>query len=272
MAKLKTKKSKVATRSRESKYIDSLDFRTMWESFQYDIAKGGQRKYKTVWQFVCVQTKVGWQRDLLYWVLGPPVKTRDAASPYSKFEQYDFEAKREKGCWYASANVEQLGKQLNGIQGAMNKIAELGSVNVDFIGRLRAIMITIDQEFGGRLFIPELSAKRNRERVDMFMQLNRQVLEMITQAQLMYGKMQGVDLQQLTQFIQMMMLKAPGQSGFNQMLGIQSGEEVQEKHHGTFSKILDMVVQKAETYEMDLPDKKMEEIIVESRKPQLVAK
>lgn len=271
MTKEKTKKSKIAESSRESKYVDSLDFRSLWESFSMDTNKNGSQRFKTVWSFITNLTKVGWQRDLLYWMLGPPVDKNHAASPYSKFEQYDWESKREKGFWYAGSNVEQLGKKLSEMHGGMNKLSELGNVNVEFISRLRAIMATVDREFG-TLVLPGLSLKRNRERLDLFMMLNRQILDMLKEAQLMYGKMQGVDLQQLTQFIQMMMLK--GSNNFSQMLGIESNttQTVDDPRRGTYDKLLDMVLNKSATYEMPLPDSKMEEILVETRKPKLVQK
>lgn len=268
----KKQKSKAASSSRESKYVDSIDFRSWWESFRFDINKNGTQKYKTVWQFITTRTKVGWQRDLLYWMLGPKVEG-DPASPYSKFEQFDWDDKLKKGVWYASDNIEKLHRSLDAKHNAMSKLAELGGVNVDFIARLQNILATIDSEFGGRLQLPDLSRKANEARIDLYMKLNRQVLDMLREAQVMYGKTQGVDLVQLTQFIGMFG-KGMGQvAGMGQILGLNTSDAVSEedsKHKDAFSKILDMVVTKSANYDLQLPDKKMEEILVDSRKPKLV--
>jgi hypothetical protein len=274
MAQEKTKKSKVTPTSKESKYLDSLDFRPLWEDFHLAIKKNGTQKYVTVNQFICAKTKVQWQKDLLWWVLGPKV-IGNAASPYAKFEQYDWEEKKTKGFWYAGNNAEQLSSKLSQMHGSMGKLSELGNVNVDFIQRLKAVLTKVDREFGGRLMLPELSSKRNRERVELFFYINRQIMDLLKDAQLMFGKMQGVDLQQLTQFIQMMMLKGSGSNGFSAMLGIDSGTGPNlegDARRGTFDKLLDMVVEKSATYEMNLPDPEMAQIIVESRKPKLVQK
>jgi hypothetical protein len=274
----KSKKSKKSSsKKKEEAYVDSIDLRSWWEKFSTEINDNGTPKYKTVWAFIIARTKVQWQRDLLYWMLGPKVEDVDkAASPYKEFDQFDWADKKEKGFWFSSTNIEKLSQNLSQKQHAMAKLAELGEVNLEFIGQIREIAKQIQREFGGQLFLPNAKFKENRLRVDLFMQLQKQVLDLAEQAQKMYGRTQGLDISALNQFLAMFGQGMGQSAGLGRMLGLMgsandSDNSSEKQYSKTLTALLEMSTTKAAELDIPLPDNDMAHVIqAQNQKPSLV--
>lgn len=267
----KASKSKSSKGSRESNYIDSLDLRSMWESFSLDTADNGLLKFKTVWQFITKFTKVVWQRELLYWLLGPVVED-NAASQHKSFTQLDFEGRRTKGHWFASSNIEKLSRSLNQKDNALQKIAELGQINIDVIDRLRKVAHQIDVEFSAGIMLPTLTQKENALRSQLYMTLQQQLMNLMEQAQLIYGKTQGVDLQQLNTFLTMFASGMGQTAGIGAALNLLPASRAADKSgvRDVAAQLIDMVNAKAVAFELDMPTREMEATVIDAGKPKLV--
>lgn len=241
---------------------------TWWESFNGDCLDNGNIRYKTIWSFITAKTKEDWKRKFLYWILGPKGESKE----YDKYDQFDWEAKRSNGKWYASPNADRLSKELKSKANALEAMKSVGHVNVSFINRLEALLTELDDEYSGRLFLPNLSAKENSLRASTYFKLLEQAQGMMAQAQIMFGRTHGIDLERLDQFFAMLSQgigQAAQQMGF---AGSDKTIEGQTPASTAMKQIMDMVVSKAAERELDLPDKEMEKIILDANRSQLVKK
>jgi hypothetical protein len=262
--KKKTKSSKVKDKLQE--YYDSLDLMSWYESFTTDINENGTLKYKTVWSFIKAKTKEKWKQQFLWYILGPLGQSEE----YKKFTQYQWEEKRNKGFWYSSEKVEQLKLEVKKQGNALASMRELGSVNLAFISRITSLAEEIDREYSGRIFLSNLSAKENNMRARSYTMLIDQLFGMVEKAQIMYGRSQGMDLEKLGDFFNML------QQGANQSANMGFVEArtiegtVQDTASAAMSKVMDMVMKKAASSELELPDPEMNDIIRDAAKPTLV--
>jgi hypothetical protein len=269
--KQKTKSKKKSGNSRKGNnqiedYYQTLDLRTWWESFNGDCLENGNLKYKTIWQFIQAKTKVNWQRDFLYWILGP----KGESDKYTQ-KQFDWETRRSQGHWFSSENAERLKNEVATQTNALGAMKEVGKVNLTFIGRIEALALEIDREYSGRLFLSNLSAKENHLRAQTYTMLLKQLQTMLGEAQLMYGKTQGMDLENLSSFFSMFstgMSAAAAQMGFAGNNVIEG--EVQNQASNTMHQIAQMIMAKSAERELDLPDKDMEGVVLEATRPKLV--
>jgi hypothetical protein len=266
-SKKNTKKS--PTRSREKEYYENLDLRTWWETFSTECLGNGVLRYKTIWSFITVKTKIQWQRDFLWWLLGPKGESQD----YKDFPQFNWEDRREKGHWYEGDNAKRLAEDISNKRSALDSLKQLGTINLTFISRIEALATEIDREFSGRLFLSDLSLKENSLRVKMYFTYLSQIQGMLNDAQLMYGKSQGLDLERMSDFYALFskgMSEAAANMGFIDGEVINKPTEANNKASAALSQIMDMVVNKAAKQGIALPDKDMETIIVANAKPVLV--
>lgn len=269
MAIKSKKQSASKSKDKVEDYYALLDLRTWWEDFATSINENGTSKYKTVWSFITAKTKIQWQRDFLYWILGPIGSSEE----YKKYEQFDWEAKREKGFWYNSANAEKLSNDVKAKRSALDAMRALGGVNVSFISRLEALAAEIDREYSGRIFLPTLTAKENNLRAATYTGLLNQLLSMMKEAQIMYGRTQGMDLERLDQFFSMF-AGSMGQAAAQ--MGLAEGKVIEGDSQPTAStamqQVMNMVISKAAQRELDLPDPEMDTIVLNASKPTLVKK
>jgi len=270
--KKQTKKAK-ATKATDKvqDFYESIDLRDWWEEFSTSCNENGNLQYATVWSFITKKAKDKWKRDFLWWILGP--KGEDGGE-YAKYTQFDWEQRREKGHWYNSANAETLQQEVKRAGNALDAVREVGKVNVEFIQRIRNLALEIDREYSGRIFLPSLTQKENTLRAMTYTKLLDQLQGMLDKAQIMFGKTQGLDLQQLSNFLEMF-AKGMGQTAAN--IGLTNAKTLdahldeQDIETTTIGKIARMITAKAEAMELDLPDTDTENIITEAvKKPKLI--
>ena len=266
MPKAKQQKKSKKTKASSSKgsdgkveaFVNSLQLNEMWEEFHNAFNSNGTPRYKTVWSFISKYTKVEKHRDILYWMLGPKVVIKPGEVAKYNLDQYDWEDKRQRGYWFLDQNVQNLKQDIHAKAIAYQAIKEAGKVNVDTIAMLNKLLMQLEVEFGGRLFLPELSVKENAMRATLYMQLVEKITTISNQAQLMFAKTQGMDLERLDQFFAMFG-SAMGRTAATLMGAPQddSGDNA-SGHHLTmktqFAKVLDMVTNKAAEYNLPVPD------------------
>lgn len=256
-AKLKKNKTKANVSKSVDKdvaYIDSLDLNSMWEDFANSFNENGTPSYKTVWSYISKFTKVAKHRDILYWLLGPKVEIKEGYKPKFKFDQYDWEQKRKNGFWYSSQNIESLKNDIHHKASAYESVRQAGKVNVDTIARLNNLLTQLEDEFGGRLFLPKLSQKENGFRAQLYMQLLDKITDLSHKAQLMYAKTQGLDLERLDEFFQLFgnqMGKTAASLMGTQLTAVEDGVNHGQKR--MFDQVVNMVMTKATEFDMPLP-------------------
>lgn len=263
MPKVKTKKKlhtiahKAKTKVEGDKiedFVNSLQLNEMWEEYAHGFNSNGTPKYKTVWSYISKFTKVPRERDILYWMLGPKVILEDEQIPKYKLEQYDWEARRQQGFWYSSKNIETLKSDISRKASAYESVKQAGKVNVDTIAMLNGLLRQLDEEFGGRLFLPDLSMKENTLRAQLYMMLVEKITTISNQAQLMYARTQGLDLERLDQFFSMF------GTSMGRTASMLMGQTLEADSSGInpltkqYAKVVEMVTAKASEYDLPIPD------------------
>jgi hypothetical protein len=265
--KLKVKPKKVASpgNSRNKEYLASLDLRDWWEEFAHGFKKNGAQKYPTVWSFIKAKAKVKWQQNFLYWLLGP--KADEGKSEYGGYPQYDWADKRARGFWYSSENIERLSSTIKSKDTAFARLQTAGESLLDDLSEVAELQKQITREFGHQLLLPDNTADENASRVKLYLELKSSLQQQKAQILNTFAKTQGMDLNQLTDFLQ---LFAGGMgAAASAQLGYGGGSKTLEGRTGaaTENKVLlqltEQVMRKAAMFELDLPDMDAEQTIKE---------
>jgi len=232
-------------------YLQSLDLQEWWDEFAHSHKRNGTQTYPTVWSFVKKKAKVKWQRDFLYWLLGP---IAEGESPYPGITQLDFNGKRERGFWHSSTNIENFKKEVNAKASSFQRIQSAGNSLLEDLARLGELQKKIDNEYGGALHLPDNTVEENHARVSMYMSLTQQLMTMKQALLHTYAKTQGMDMSQLSNFINLFA------SGMGRQVAAQLGfgeAETAEKEETTFHKVLnqfsEMTLRKSAQMGLPLP-------------------
>lgn len=242
--------------------LDNYDLAEWWDEFINTPSKNGTLKYPTVYSFIKKKAKTKKEKEFLWWVLGPPVDSKEKKGhKFEKYPQFDWEAKREKGSWFVSKNVEELKQEVRRSHSAMDAIKAMGEINLDVIGRLKSVAEQIDREFGGKIFLPDLSMKENAFRSKLYFQLQEQLVGLFRECQLMFARTQGIDMERLEGILAMF-----GPKVIQHLAGASAIQGASEDEHtkslGTVAEQLNkMLVAKAVDYELQLPSKEMEDVV-----------
>lgn len=252
--KQKNKSSTKKNIDKDAVYVNSLDLMEMWEAFSHSFNDNGTPKFKTIWSYISKFTKDKKQRDILYWMLGPPVVLEKGQVARYKFDQYDWETKRKNGFWYSSGNIEKLKSDIHNKASAYASVKEAGKVNLDTITVLNSLLKQVLDEFGGSLFLSNLKMKENAFRAQLLLQLIEKITSISNNAQLMYAKTQGLDLERLDQFFSMFGSSMGKQAALlmgNEVEGNEDtgGHQLQKQ----FAQVVKMVAQKSTEYQLPVP-------------------
>jgi len=254
---------KVSAIPREKEYLNSLDLVEWWEEFATATHKNGTQKYPTVWSFIKAKAKHEWQRKFLYWILGPKA---EGQSPYPDFAQYDWEAKRDRGFWYSSKNIETLKAEVKGKATSFARLQTAGDSLLDNLAELAELDKQISKEFGGRLMLPNNTADENAARMNLYLTLKEKVQTMKAHILQTYAKTQGMDLNQLSNFLELFangMGKAvASQLGFGSPSPAQlEAENSESKYNNVLMQLHDMTLKKSADLDLALPSSEMEKVV-----------
>jgi hypothetical protein len=251
------KKKHSSVISREKVYLGSLDLKEWWEEFATASNKNGTQKFPTVWTFIKHKAKHGWQRDFLYWLIGPPAS--EGKSPYPETPQYDWATKRERGFWYSSENIEHLKSEIKRKDTSFARLQTAGESLLDDLAELSELQKQISKEFGGRLFLEKNTAEENSARAHLYLEMRQRVQEMKAHVLQTFAKTQGMDMNQLSNFLE---LFANGMgAAASQQLGYGGGKYLPDGdgkgESGSYNSVLrqlcDATLKKAADLELELP-------------------
>jgi hypothetical protein len=274
MKKTKTKTkvtTKISTVTREKLYYRSLDMRQLWEEFAFKVKRNGTRSYPTIWSFIKAKTKHTWQRDFLYWVLGP--EATEGKSPYPGYTQLDFESKREKGFWHSSKNIENVAAEIRRKDTSFAKLQAAGMTLLEDLGELGELNKQVSREFGGRLLLDENTAEENAARISLFLEVKSRIQILKAGVLSTFAKTQGMDMNQLANFLELfaggMGQAASAQLGYGGGNVLTDGKTEKLGYENVLKQLCDMTMNKAAELEMELPDdgKTIIEDLVEKPKP-----
>ena len=180
-------------------------------------------------------------------------------------------AKRERGFWFSSKNIENIKQDIANKASAYEAVRQAGKVNIDTIALLNSLLKQLDTEFGGRLFLPNLSSKENAMRATLYMNLVEKITTISHAAQIMYARTQGLDLQRLDEFFKMFgsSMGRTAATLMGQSAEVEEGSSNHLKKH--FNAVVEMVMSKSNEYELQLPEN-LAQAIEESSTPKKKSK
>jgi hypothetical protein len=267
--KPKAKTNHSVKKSQEQEYLGSLDLREWWEVFATSMNKNGTQKFPTVWSFIKAKAKHKWQRHFLYWLLGP--KASEGKSNYSAFPQYDWESKRDNGFWYSSKNIENLRAEIKRKDTSFARLQTAGESLIDDLAELSELQKQISREFGPRLFLDNLKSDENASRVSLYLTMKRQVQEMKAHLLQTFAKTQGMDMNQLSNFLELfahgMGSAASAQLGYGGGAKQLEGSKEEKQYNSVLGQLCDMTLRKSAELELALPDSEAERIVQETVRP-----
>lgn len=257
LKKQKSKQKKLSKKKSVSKdldYVNSLDLVNMYEEFTQSFNDNGTPKYKTIWSYITAFTKDAKKRDILYWLLGPKVTIEKGQIAKYDLDQYDWESKRRNGFWFTSDNIENLKQDIHSKASAYASVKEAGKVNLDTIAVLNGLLKQVLDEFGGGIFLSKLSIKENAFRAQLLLQLIEKITSISNNAQLMYARTQGLDLERLDQFFQLFGTSMGRTAALLMGNQLESSEDDKNNQlQKQFSQVVKMVTQKSTEYELPIP-------------------
>lgn len=258
---MKTKTKPAAKGIRLQEYYESLDLYAMWEKFSLSYEENGQHKYITVHSFIRKFTKDEKKREFLWWILGP-TGGQPRNPEFAKYQQFDWDDKRGRQFWCSSAKIENIKREATARMSSIDEVKAIGAFNLDDMSRIKVLCDQLDSEFGGRLQLPNLSAKENDLRLNNYLALRQKLQAMLHDAQMMFAKTRSMDMSQLAE-----MLAVVGPSMIGQISSTQQVDENTQRKLNTFNDITQMMLAKSSSWGIDLPDKDMEKIIKKASEP-----
>lgn len=261
------KKSKHKTRKPAKSlqdYYESIDFYGWWEDFSLTYSENGQHKYITVHSFIKKKTSDTNKRAFLWWILGPK-DGEPRKAEYKTFPQFDWEYKRGVEFWCSNKNIEDIRTAASNRASGIDEVKAIGSFNLDSMTRIKMLSDQLDREFGGRLQLPNLSAKENDIRLNNFLSLRSKLQAMLHSEQMMFAKTRSVDMAQLDALLQVIGPSLIGQVTTDAKLDADTQAKV-----NAFGSLNQMILQKASDWSLKLPDKDMEDIVRKGSKPMLI--
>lgn len=242
----------------------SLDFAALWQEFYLALKPNGSLLWQTVRSFI---TKYpGWsavQRDFMYWLLGPetPIDDDMVRVYGSWYEPQNWDEKRRTGGWYSEEAIRDYSKSIRDKIDALDSLRAVGNgVTVNALVRVERLMQQLDKEFGGRFFIESLTPKANAERATLYVRLQKQLLDMLDQAQEIYAKSHGISFNDM--------------SGFEKLLAAQlmtrNVEVKQDNGRKVMEKLIEMTLEKSVKYDTPMPEGVKETALTVLRKERKV--
>lgn len=262
--KTKTKKKASNKIFKLEEYFESLDLYDWWEKFSLTFQENGQHKYITVHSFIKSRTSDKRKAAFLWWVLGPKADT-PRYPEFAKFQQFDWEHKREKGFWLDNGKIKEIKQAATSRMSSLDEVKATGAFNLDDMGNVKKLLDQLDSEFGGRLQLPNLSAKENDLRLNNYLSLRGKLQGMLHSAQEMFAKTRNLDMSQLAE-----MMAIVGPSMIGQMSNESKVSPEEQKKIDTFSELTMMLTRKSAMAGIPMPDADMDKIVKKASSPMVI--
>ena len=258
------------------KQINWVDW---WDEFNSAlIPKGpgaGHRKYRNVWQFIRLKTRIQWQRDAIWKMIGPKPDVKPGemlAAPW--LGNWDT---RRKLSFYSAEQLSGVARKLREKVSGQEAIRSLAKPILNRIAYWQNVSNTIQQEFGVPLDRNEkLTSEAQEKRMNLFFQWQKQCEDVIASLEGQFMRVNGMDPSDpMSQYLLMAMggqigaasaLTGVAATQPNQINGQipgrpklldESGKELPLPDNVSYDSILfaDMLKNHAKTYSLPLPEK-----------------
>jgi hypothetical protein len=243
-------------------YFESIDLYSWWEQFSLSFAENGQHKYITVHSFIKAKTSDPKKREFLWWVLGPK-EGEPRNKEFKTYPQFDWQNKRGNEFWLSNQKVEDIKHAASSRMNAIDEVRATGEFNLDSLGRLQILLHQLDSEYAGRLNLPNLSAKENSIRLNEYFSLRSKLQGQLHDAQMMFARTRSVDMAQLESLLQVV-----GPSLIGQITGnTNQVDPATQRKLDAFTDMSTMMLEKANAWNIKLPDADAEKIIRKASSP-----
>lgn len=230
-----------------------LDLAVLWEEFQNTVDASGRLRFKTSRQLALKIGVNDKQKEFLTWLLGPGDAQGNLLYPFAK--PVDFDGKRAQGGWFSEDKLRAQSKAICREINALEAMRAAGNgIIVNSLARMESLSRRLDEEFGGSFFADGLSAKENRERALLYVQLHERLLLMLGRAQDLYAKSHGINFADMSGFERLIAAQA--------MIAASSSGMRESRVGKVLKQIVEAALDKSVKYAIPLPAD-VEQCIVE---------
>lgn len=245
------------------------NWRAMWEEWYYGVDAKNNWVYKTIRQFAVHNSKSKTQFRFLVWYLGPDLgEGTPEEYDFIKTGPVDWLDKRNNGGWFTKDNLKQVRHEITKRSSAIDRLAEVGNLtSLTHVLRAEELAVSIDNYFRGAMCIPGLTMKEQVERMNTYLEFQERLLNYAEKAQNVYAKSQGIDMNNLDGVMQIILAPVLQQAAQQTNL---VGGDIGGRDSRVISKLVDMVVSKADRYNLKLPkpfEDKIIEVVAEEEAP-----
>lgn len=257
-------------------YYKSIDWPQWWDEFNGAVIpkkeKGaGRRKYKSVWHFICTKTKVRWQQQALWLMIGPDPKPKPGERlrcPYLG----DWDKRRRNGFYVFEdpakivAVVRAIQERRTGLD-ATQALAPMIARRLAYWYKIQGMLT---EAFAGKLLDDEVSPMQAQTRINLFLKWQGRVETIISKLEDQWARIHGVNPMDPTQqYLDMALMSGKvgaaaaltGAVAAGHIPGrpklVQDGQELPLPDGVSYDAILmaDMLKSHSTTFDLPLPEK-----------------
>jgi hypothetical protein len=236
-------------------FFRNINWAEWWEDWYTSLNEHGGYRYQKLRDFIRARAKSEEQRRFLFWYLGEEDEQDSherSVYPFATCPQ-DWLRRRAQSGYLSETNLIKFGAEIRRRMGALAALKEVGDrVILNSLARAEKMAQQLDEEMGGRLFLPQLSAEGNAARAQLYLGLHGKLLNHKKQAQDMYARAHGVNFDDMAGLMSLMQASV-----------ISSTPDRQDPRQRALQAMSDLMVEKATRLKLPLPED-AEAIIVDA--------
>jgi hypothetical protein len=164
-----------------------------WDEFSTAADANGRLKYKTAWSFCRVKAKKGWERELLWEMIGPqPPTVNNHRAPWLG----DWQRRRENGFWALDpTKMEGVKAVVKERQDAMEAAKAIAPLMLPHMQRMHRLTLEIDAAFGGSPYLANYPPdhEKNKKRVREYLAVLKAAVDQEKELWEMWMKAHGLN-------------------------------------------------------------------------------
>lgn len=240
-------------------FYKSINWAEWWDEFLFTIKDNGSPKYPTAWSFAKAKGKNDFEQKVIYRAIGPEAQPPDKQIDLNCPWQGNWVQRRAKGFWVdqEGSKAEILRKAIEDKTDNLEILKQFTNVPVRFLTQYERIANQIVEHFGGRAVVSTLSSNNNLRRAKTLLYLLDRCRQGASRSIDDLAKCLGLHPDAPDKWADLAILSAEQAASAalrGQQQGLQQGGQVAAGYIGTVTKLVSMMVNKSQNYDLPLPE------------------
>lgn len=176
-------------------YCHGINWDEWWNEFLTSRESSGAFTYPTSWSFCRAKTKDKNEQKVIYWRIGPKPTLIKADGSEGKMPVTwlgEWQSQRSSYFTYSSEKIQALKKVLDERQTGLDAALAAATFPLDWMAKTQKWSEQIDSYFKDLLMDPGEDIKKNGQRANLFLDLQKQCFDLQTRALKTYLMCNGV--------------------------------------------------------------------------------